>query len=80
MRIDLLVKYPLLLSDFHETVFSRESFEKYSSIKFHENRSSLNRVVPCSQLDGQTDMTKLTVSFCYFKEVNKKRGRLPFVD
>jgi hypothetical protein len=31
-------------------------------------------------MDGQTDMTKLIVAFCYFMEANKKRGRLPFVD
>jgi hypothetical protein len=30
-------------------------FEKFSNIKFHENPSLWNRVVP----SGQTDMTKL---------------------
>ena len=29
--------------------------EKYSDMKFHENPSSGSRVVPCEQLDGQTD-------------------------
>jgi hypothetical protein len=28
---------------------SRQVFEKYSNIKFHENLSSWNRVVPCGQ-------------------------------
>jgi len=43
-----------------EPDFSQQVFEKYSNIKFHENPSSGSRVVLC---DGQTDMTKLTVSF-----------------
>ena len=38
--------------------FSRQIFEKYSNIKYHENPSSGSRV-PC----GQTDMTKLMVAF-----------------
>jgi len=35
--------------------FSRQFFEKYSNIKFHENPSSGSRVVSCGQMDGQTD-------------------------
>ena len=42
--------------------FSRQIFEKYSNIKFHENPSSGSRVIP----SGRTDMTKLTVAFCNF--------------
>jgi hypothetical protein len=42
--------------------FSRESLEKSSNIKFHENPSIGSRVVPFGQMDGQTDMTKLTVA------------------
>jgi hypothetical protein len=38
---------------------SRQIFEKYSNIKFHENPSSGSRAVPC----GQTDMANLTVAF-----------------
>jgi hypothetical protein len=34
--------------------FSRQFFEKYSNIKFHENPSSGSRVVPCGQKDRQT--------------------------
>jgi hypothetical protein len=30
--------------------FSQQIFEKYSNIKFHENPSSENRVVPCGQI------------------------------
>ena len=38
-------------------------FEKSSNIKFHENLSSGNRVVPCRQTDGQTNMTKLILTY-----------------
>ena len=50
--------------------FSRQVFEKYSNIKFHENLSSGSRVIPCRQTDSQpdtwTDMIKLTVTFRNF--------------
>jgi len=39
--------------------FSRQIFEKYSNIKFHDNPSSGIGVVP----HGRTDVTKLTVAF-----------------
>ena len=42
-----------------ELEFSRQIFEKSSNIKFYRNPSSRSRVVPC----GQTDMTKLIVTF-----------------
>ena len=35
--------------------FSRQSLEKYSGIKFHENASSESRVVPCGQIDGRAE-------------------------
>ena len=35
--------------------FSREIFDKYSSIKFHENPSNRSRVRPREQTDGPTD-------------------------
>jgi hypothetical protein len=50
--------------------FSEHIFEKYSNIKFHENPSSGSHVVPRRRMDGQTDkqtdMKKLTVTFCNF--------------
>jgi hypothetical protein len=49
--------------------FSRQIFEKFSYIKFHENPSNGSRVVPC----GRTDMTKLIVAFCNFADAPKKR-------
>jgi hypothetical protein len=54
--------------------FSRQNFEKYSNIKFHENPSSGSRVVPCRQTDGRTDMTKLIVPFRNFGKA-PKNGR-----
>jgi hypothetical protein len=39
--------------------FSRQTFEKSLTIKFHKNPSRENRVVPC----GRTDMTRLIVGF-----------------
>jgi len=37
--------------------FSRQSFEKFSKVKFHENLSSGSRVVPCGKKDGQTRLS-----------------------
>jgi len=34
--------------------FSRQIFEKYSNINFHEYLSIIRRVVPCGRTDGQT--------------------------
>ena len=46
--------------------FSKLIFKKYSNTKFHENPPSGSQVVPCGQINGQTDMTKLRVTFCNF--------------
>ena len=48
--------------------FSRQFFEKYSNIKFHENPSSGSRVVPC----GRTDMTNLIVALQNFANALNK--------
>ena len=50
--------------------FSRQIFEKYSNIKFHENPFIGSRVVPC----GRTDITKLIVAFRNFTNAPKKRS------
>jgi len=44
---------------------------KYSNIKFHENPSSGNRVVPCGWTDEQIDMTKLVMAFRNFATTPK---------
>ena len=45
---------------------SRQIFEKYPNIKFHENPFDGSRVVPCGQTGKQTDMTELIVAFRNF--------------
>jgi hypothetical protein len=50
---------------------SQQIFKKFSNIKFHEDPSSESRVVPCRQMGGQTDMTKLTVAFQNFANAHK---------
>jgi len=77
MYIGLLqVKYRYYWQILMEIEFSRQIFEKYSNIRFHENPSSESRGVPCGRTDGrttdgQTDMTKLTVAFRYFANAPK---------
>jgi hypothetical protein len=66
MYIGLYIKCPLFLSDFNKLEFSRQIFEKYSDIKFHENPSIESQAVPCVHTDGRTDMAKLTVDFRNF--------------
>jgi hypothetical protein len=46
-------------------LFSRQIFEKYTSIRFHENPSIGGRFTPRGPADGQTDTTKLIVTFRY---------------
>jgi hypothetical protein len=48
-------------------------FEKYPNIKFHENPSSGNRVVPCGRTDIQTDK-KVIVAFRSFARAPKIRN------
>ena len=58
--------------------FRDRFFEKYSYFKYHENRSSLSRVVQCGRTDGRTekdggtDMTNLIVPFRNFSNAPKK--------
>jgi hypothetical protein len=43
--------------------------KKPLNIKFHQNPSSGSRVVPCGRTDGQTEITKLIVTFRNFVNV-----------
>ena len=47
--------------------FSRQIFEKSSDIKFHQNPSNASRIAAC----GQTDMTRLIVTFRNFANAPK---------
>jgi hypothetical protein len=49
--------------------FSRQIFEKISSIRFYQNPFSGSRVIPC----GQTDVTKQIVAFRNFANAPKKQ-------
>jgi hypothetical protein len=57
----LHLKYPLFLSDFNETLISRQIFEKYSH--FDENPSSGSGVVSCGLTEGRTYITRLIDAF-----------------
>jgi hypothetical protein len=67
MCTGLHVKYRLFLSDFNENGGCVQIFEKYSNIKFRENPSNGNQVVPCGWMEAQTDrhtnITELIVAF-----------------
>jgi hypothetical protein len=54
-----------------ELDFSHQIFEKYSNIKFHVNPFSWSRIAPCGRAEGQTDTTKLTVTFGNFVNAPK---------
>jgi len=43
--------------------FTTDFRKKSPNIKFHENPSCGSRAVSCGRMDGQTDLTKLTVTF-----------------
>jgi hypothetical protein len=58
-------KYPLFLSDLNETRIL-DRYSKSTHIKFHDNPSIRNRVVPCGRTDGRKDTTKLIVAFRNF--------------
>jgi hypothetical protein len=51
--------------------FSWHVFEKYTDVKFYENPSSENEVVPCGQTDRWTDITKVIVAFRNFANAPK---------
>jgi hypothetical protein len=46
----------ILVKTLMKLEISRQNFEKYSNIKFHENPSSRSWVVACGRTDGWTDV------------------------
>jgi len=58
-----------------KTEFSRQIFEKYTNMNFHENPSIVSLVVPCRLTDrwtdGRTAMKNLIVSFRDFANAPK---------
>ena len=63
--------------------FCRKIFEKFSNVKFHENPSSVSRVVPCGRTDierwtdRRTGMTKPVVVFHSFAKQPKNSKFCP---
>ena len=51
--------------------FYQNIIENSSNIKFNENPTSGNRVVPCGRADRRKDMTKLIVTFRGFANAHK---------
>jgi hypothetical protein len=76
MYIGLRVKYRYCCQILMKLECSRQIFEEYSNIKFHENPSSGSRVVPCGPTDGQTNIYDETrVAFRNFaKSVYKQQA------
>ena len=72
LYICLHVHYSSFLSDLKKPEVSRQMFEKFSNIKFHENPSSKSRVVPCNwQTDRHDD---LIVAFRNFANPPKNKN------
>jgi len=57
--IGIHVNYLLFFSDFNESSVSSTDLAKYSNIKLHKNPSRESHVVPCGQMDGEADMSKM---------------------
>jgi hypothetical protein len=62
----------LFLSGFNNTLIFLTTVRKI--LKFHENPSSVCRVIPCGRTDGRTDMTKPIVDFRNFANAPKNQG------
>jgi len=54
------VKYPLFSSDFNQNLHFLDRFSENNQIP---NFINTRPAVPCRRTDGQTDMTKPTVTF-----------------
>jgi hypothetical protein len=54
--------------------FPRKTSEKFSNIKFHENRSSQGGIVPCVRMNGETDIRKVIAAFQNFAKAPKNQS------
>ena len=69
IRIQHVQKYSLFCQILMRLESYRQFWEKKNSnTKFHGNPSSRSRVVPCGQMDGQRDVTKLNCRITQFCE------------
>ena len=60
--------------------FCRQSFEKFSNIKLHENPFIESRVVSRERRDGRTNMTKLIITFHNYANAPNKTEWLVTVE
>ena len=76
MCTGLRVKCLFFLSYFNiKLEFSQQTFEKYSNIKFRENRLVGDELFHANgRTDGRTDMTNLIVAFRNFAGVPKNES------
>jgi len=63
-------KVPVILVRFKNKFNFLDRLKK-SNLNFHENLCSGSRVIPCGQMDRQTDMTKITIAFRNFANTSK---------
>ena len=68
MYVGLYVKYPLVMSDFHETWIFSTDISKKKKQNIIEIVPVGARVVSCGRTDGETGMTKFIVALCNFCE------------
>lgn len=64
MYMGLHVKFPSILSDFNQILISRQNFEKYLNIKFHDNASGRTDGRTGTQIYGRTDRNDKLIVIC----------------
>ena len=79
MYIGLHVKYRYCCQILMELEFSRNIFEKFSHIEFHENPSSGSRVVPYGRIDTNYEANGRFSPFCYYPNKIKSLTQLTTV-